>query len=119
MIHRKKLGMIAAGSCAGLINGLFGGGGGMVLVPLLCVLTDLEDREVFSASIAIILPICLVSLNISCFTGELPVAEAIPWLLGSSAGGILAGVFGRKIPVKWLHRGLGILILWGGIRYLC
>ena len=24
-----------------------------------------------------------------------------------------------QIPAKWLHRGLGIFILWGGIRYLC
>jgi len=119
LIHRKKLGMIAAGGCAGLINGLFGGGGGMVLVPLLCVLTDLEDREVFSASIAIILPICLVSLTATILNGSVPWAASLPYLAGSGLGGYLAVRFGEHIPTRWLHRGLGILILWGGLRYLC
>jgi len=33
--------------------------------------------------------------------------------------GLLAGKYGERIPAHWLHRGLGVLILWGGIRYLC
>ena len=44
---------------------------------------------------------------------------AVAYLFGSAAGGIAAGVWGRHIPVHWLHRSLGILILWGGLRYLC
>ena len=31
------------GVAAGAVNGLFGAGGGMVLVPLLALMTDLED----------------------------------------------------------------------------
>ena len=65
MLKNKKLGMVIAGGCAGLVNGLFGGGGGMVLVPLLCLLTDLEDHEVFDLSISVILPVCLVSLTVT------------------------------------------------------
>ena len=112
-------GTALAGALAGAVNGLFGAGGGMVLVPLLTILAKLPEQTVFPASVSIILPICLVSLGITFFTGNIAWKEAIPWLLGSAAGGILAGIWGKKIPVKWLHRGLGILILWGGIRYLC
>lgn len=90
----------------------------MVLVPLLTVFGGLEDEEVFPASLAIILPVCLVSLSITAISGSLPWKEAFPYLLGSAGGGVLAGVWGKNIPVKWLHRGLGILILWGGWRYL-
>jgi len=114
-----KLGMIIAGGCAGLVNGLFGGGGGMVLVPLLGLLAGIEDREVFSASIAIILPICLVSLTATALTGPLPIRSSLPYLIGSGLGGYAAGTLGHYIPTRWLHRGLGILILWGGLRYLC
>ena len=42
-----------------------------------------------------------------------------PYLVGSGLGGIAAGLWGRKIPAVWLHRVLGILILYGGFRYLC
>lgn len=107
-----------AGAAAGLVNGLFGAGGGMILVPLLGLLTDLEDREVFPASVSIMLPMCVVSLWISSFGRDLPWADALPYLIGSALGGTLAGLWGRKIPTVWLHRGLGLLILWGGVRYL-
>ena len=92
---------------------------GMVLVPLLTLLTPLEETEVFPSSITIILPICLVTLAVSAAVGTVPWQDALPYLFGSAAGGWAAGMWGRKIPVKWLHRGLGILILWGGYRYLC
>ena len=108
-----------AGLCAGAVNGLFGAGGGMVLVPLLTLLTTLSDAEIFPASLSIILPICLVSLTVTAMQETLPIEEAFPYLIGSGLGGLFAGLWGRKIPVKWLHRGLGILIVWGGIRYLC
>lgn len=112
-------GIALAGALAGAVNGLFGAGGGMVLVPLLTMLGKMEDDELFPSSISIILPICLVSLTFTAFHSGLDVRGALPYLIGSAIGGLLAGLYGRKIPVVWLHRGLGILILWGGVRYLC
>ena len=88
----------------------------MVLVPLLTCLTDLQEDEVFPSSVSIILPICLVSLSFS--SGSVDWLQALPYLLGSAIGGIANGLWGVRIPVLWLHRLLGILILWGGIRYL-
>lgn len=116
---KKYLGLALAGLGAGAVNGLFGAGGGMVLVPLLSLLSDMEDEEIFPSSISIILPICLVSLTVTAAATELSWEQAIPYLVGSALGGILAGIWGQKIPSVWLHRGLGIMILWGGIRYLC
>lgn len=119
MKYRRLWGAALAGLGAGAVNGLFGAGGGMVLVPLLTMLTELQDADIFSASIAIILPICLVSIAATALTGTVAWRDALPYLAGSAAGGVLAGLFGRKIPVRWLHRGLGLLIIWGGVRYLC
>ena len=105
-----------AGACAGAVTGFFGAGGGRVLVPLLGLLTDLEEDAVFPTSLSVILPVCLVSLVLSSGGS---VREALPFLPGSFLGGWLAGKWGARIPVKWLHRSLGFLILWGGFRYLC
>lgn len=116
---KEKIGYILAGAAAGAVNGLLGAGGGMILVPLLTLLCKLEDDKVFPASVAIILPICLVSLSISPGLLDLPWQDAWPYLVAAAPGGILAGYLDKKIPVKWLHRGLGILIIYGGVRYLC
>ena len=110
-----SLGGIAAGLAAGAVNGLFGAGGGMVLIPLLGLLTRMEEDDIFASSLSIILPICIVSL---LSTDSIAWQDALPWLPGSALGGVLAGIWGKKIPVKWLHRGLGIFIIWGGLRYL-
>lgn len=115
----KRIKTAIAGFCAGAVNGLLGAGGGMVLVPLLTLLTDIEDDDIFPASVSIILPICIVSLTMGAMTQGLPISQALPYLIGSVGGGILAGMTAKRIPVKWLHRLLGGLILWGGVRYLC
>lgn len=116
---KKVLYSALAGFCAGAVTGLFGAGGGMVLVPLLTLLTDLDETEIFPTSICVIAPICIVCLVQYAAGSPLPWSDAIPYLLGSGIGGFLAGMLGHRIPVRWLHRLLGILILWGGIRYLC
>lgn len=90
----------------------------MLLVPLLAI-AGFDEDDIFPSSVTIILPICLISLTFSAMAGPLPFSEAFGYLLGGAIGGLLAGITGNKIPVKWLHRLLGILILWGGIRYLC
>ena len=114
----KPIRYALSGTAAGMINGLFGAGGGMVLVPTLTALTDIDDAEIFPASICIILPMCFVSLLFSVSDGGIPWSMALPYLIGSAAGGIIAGLVGRRIPSKILHRLLGVIILWGGVRYL-
>lgn len=118
MNHRVIFGCSLAGLCAGAVNGLFGAGGGMILLPLLSLAAKLEEDRLFPMSVAIMLPICITSLLASTGGGELPWAAAWPYLVGSALGGVLAGPLGKRIPTLWLHRILGGLILWGGIRYL-
>lgn len=115
---KKAVGITLAGLCAGAINGLFGAGGGMVLVPLLTKVSGLEDRAVFPASVCMILPICIISLFLSTNVSGIPFPLLLSYLAGSAAGGLIAGLTAKKIPTLWLHRGLGLLILWGGVRYL-
>lgn len=119
MKFKEKTGYALAGFAAGAVTGLFGAGGGMILVPLMHLLTDISDDDLFPSSVCIILPICIVSLISRQLNSSLPWLEAFPYLIGSTIGGIVAGIWGNKIPSLWLHRILGVLILWGGIRYLC
>ena len=119
MKNKHSIKSALAGVVAGAVNGMFGAGGGMVLVPLLTFLTDLNDEEIFPASVSIILPICLVSLSVTYKSSTVSWEQMFYYLIASTTGGILAGILGKRIPTLWLHKLLGVMILWGGVRYLC
>jgi len=108
----------AAGAAAGFVNGFFGAGGGMVLVPLLIRLAGLDDRDAFASAVAVILPLCAVSIAMYALHAALPAREALPYLLGGAGGGVLAGLLFQKVPVRFLHLGLGALIVYGGLRLI-
>ena len=116
--HHFQFGAALAGLLAGIVNGIFGGAGGMILIPALQMLTDIKEDALFPMSVSVMLPVCLLSLWLISRSASLPWTDALPYLLGSVAGGVLVGLLGRRIPTLWLHRFFGIMILWGGIRYL-
>ena len=57
------------GAAAGAVNGLFGAGGGMLLLPLLHRLTDLREHEAFACSVCTMLPLSVVSLVVYWLRG--------------------------------------------------
>ena len=107
-----------AGGLAGIANGFFGGGGGMVLVPLLTARCGLDQRRAFATSVAIILPLCVLSSVIYLFRGGLDLAVALPYLAGGLAGGFLGGRLFQKLNMDWLRRAFALLILYGGFKSL-
>lgn len=109
---------LLAGALAGFVNGFFGAGGGMLLVPLLIHVAKLPDKLAFSSSIAVILPLCLVSIAIYAMKGMLPMQEALPYLIGGALGGLVGGIFFKKVSARFLHIALGVLIVFGGGRLL-
>ena len=59
---RTEVKSIVCGAATGAANGLFGGGGGMIAVPLLRA-QGLEEKRAHATAIAVILP---VSLEVEC-----------------------------------------------------
>lgn len=106
------------GCAAGAVNGLFGTGGGLVLVPLLLHTGKMDSREAFATAISITLPLCLVTLGVYRFHALLSPEAALPYLLGGAVGGIAGGMLFQFVPPRLLHKLFAIFILWGGIRLL-
>lgn len=108
----------AAGALAGAANGLFGGGGGMILVPLLLHWVKVEEKQAFASSVAVILPLCLVSAAVYWLRGALDVGTAFPYLLGGLLGGWVGGKLFRRVSPRLLRKGFALFLLYGGIRCL-
>ena len=75
-------------------------------------------RRAFATSVAVILPLCVLSAAIYLARGRLDVMAALPYLLGGTLGGWLGGRWFQKTRVDWLRRLFGALLIWGGVRCL-
>ena len=114
----KKTKYRLSGVAAGLTNGIFGGGGGMLLVPLLTRWCGLDQRQAFATSFAVIRPLCALSSAIYWLRGGLDFMLALPYLLGGLLGGFLGGRMFKKLNMVWLRRAFALLILYGGAKAL-
>ena len=113
---RERVKYALAGAAAGLANGFFGGGGGSLLVPALVRGCNLEERRAFATSVAVVLPLCVLSAGIYLLRGGLELSAALPYLIGGAAGGWLGGRWFQGVKVSWLRRGFGLLLIFGGLR---
>ncbi len=92
MPRRRTLALAAIGTTAGLFSGLFGVGGGIVMVPLLLLWLGYGEREATGTSLAAIVVIATAAALTHGAYGNVRVAEGL--LVGVPAiGGVLAGTW--------------------------
>lgn len=115
---KQTLWCAVSGGLAGLANGFFGGGGGMILVPLLVTKCGLTQRQAFANSVLIILPLCMFSSVIYLLRGSLDLAVALPYLLGGLLGGLAGGKLFKGLNMDILRRVFALFILYGGVKAL-
>jgi len=107
-----------AGAQAGLANGLFGGGGGMVFLPILSRWGSLPQRKLYATCVGVIFPICLVSAGIYLWRGGVSLLQALPYLLGGAVGGFLGGKLYGKISTRFLKWLFALFLFYAGVKYL-
>ena len=107
-----------AGGAAGLANGLFGGGGGMVFLPILYRYGNLSKRKLYATCVGVIFPVCLVSAGVYLFRGGVSLTEALPYLAGGLIGGWLGGKLYGRISTKFLKWLFAGFLFYAGVKYL-
>ena len=109
MISARSLRLAAIGTAGGLVSGLFGVGGGAVLVPLLILWLGYGEREATGTSLAAIVPTAAIGMAAQAAYGNVRVAEGL--LIGLPAiGGVVLGT--------WLQqrvRGRTVSLLFAGL----
>lgn len=112
----RTLRLLLVGVIGGFQSGLFGVGGGIVMVPLLLWLTDLDQRRASATSLVAIVPASLAG------TATYLARDAVDWRAGLliAIGGIAGAQVGTKLlahlPITWLRWMFIVAMLGVGVR---
>jgi hypothetical protein len=104
------------GVVAGLLSGLFGVGGGIVMVPLIVAWFALDQRRAGATSLLAIVPIALASSIGYAVNGNVDVPAALLLLVGGIIGGQVGARLLPRTPIPTLQLWFGILSLATAVR---
>jgi len=110
--------LIIAGLFVGFVNGFWGGGGGMICVPILINLLKLPEKKGHATTILIMLPLCIASFVVYLIKGSFDFGLAINVGVGFVAGGVFGALLLKKINNTALKLIFGIIIIAGGVKML-
>ena len=103
---------------SGAVNSLFGGGGGMLVVPALRYGLDVEERKAHASAIAVMLPLSLFSAVAFTLRGAYDVKLGLWVGCGALIGGALGAIALKKLPKEVLSVLFYGVMIYAGIRFL-
>ena len=106
------------GIITGFANGLFGSGGGSIVVPAMERFLKISTHKAHATAIAIILPLSILSAFIYVRGDVAPISTIIYVSIGGVLGGAVGAKLLCKISSKWLHRIFGLVIVTASIRMI-
>ncbi|MBE7011935.1 MAG: sulfite exporter TauE/SafE family protein [Ruminococcaceae bacterium] len=115
MKYKKE---IIIGIVAGILNGLFGAGGGCIVVPALEKFLDFPQKKAHGTAVGIILIMSIASAVIYVLRGKFNFSLWIPVTVGGCIGGIIGGKLLSKIAGKWLRTIFGVVIIITSIKMI-
>ena len=114
----KKIEILVLGTIIGVINGFFGGGGGMIVVPLLTNKFGFSQKEAQATAIFVILPISIASSIIYITKNSIDFAVGWSVILGVVIGGVLGALLLKKLNNLIVKSIFTVLMLVGGLFML-
>lgn len=102
--------LLVAGTAVGFLTGLFGVGGGFVIVPALVLVLGFDVREAAATSLVVIAVNSAVALALRADFGSVDWGVVAPFA-GAAAVGVLAGRrIADRVPARTLSAALTVLI---------
>lgn len=95
--------LIGVGILGGIINGLFGAGAGLLLVPLIKIVSKLEEKKVHATTLACVMLMCVSSSVVFFVKKQIDFKLTLWCLIGSLAGAILGTFLLQKFKNKVIN----------------
>ena len=106
------------GMVTGLLNGLLGAGGGLVLLLFLKRTLKLPAHQAHATSLAVMLPLSVLSASIYIGAVEVSLKTALWLALGGMAGGYAGARFLRRVKPRHLGKILGAVLIFSSVRMI-
>lgn len=103
------------GFLTGVVNGMFGAGGGMVAVPLLKKL-GFDQKKAQENAVAVILPITVLSAIIYLFKGYVKFNDCLLFLPTGVIGAYIGTVIMKKISPLYLKCIFALFMIYAGVK---
>ena len=94
----KNCSVAVLSAFVGFVNGFFGGGGGMLLVPMLEKVLKVPVKKSHATAIAIILPVSVAGAITYLISGYFDLAPFLGVSGGCVAGGVAGALLLKKLP---------------------
>jgi uncharacterized membrane protein YfcA len=108
---------VAIGLAAGILSGLFGVGGGILIVPALIMIANLPTKAALGTSLgALLLPVGLLGAYTYYQHGHLNVQAALLISVGLFFGAWLGAQLAQTIPSLTLQRMFAVFIVLAAVR---
>jgi len=117
-VKRMKIKKVAIGLVTGIVNGLFGSGGGTIAVPAFEKILGLEPHKSHATVITLILPLSILSAIIYCQKVDIEWVKVLWVSIGGIGGGYIGATILKKISTKWLHRIFGACMIAAAVRMI-
>ncbi len=114
----KEFSVYFVGLAAGIINGLLGGGGGMIVVPGLALTLGLTAKKSHATALAVILPASVISACILLFTFKNDLVLLSATTIGVSLGGVVGALLLKKLKNPAITKIFAVLMLLAGVKLL-
>ena len=116
-MKKNKLYFCLLGAITGAANGLFGSGGGIIAVPML-EHDKTEVKKAHATSIAITLPLSIISSFIYFGRGSIDIVYALKFIPFGIAGVFVGTKLLLKLSNTALKRIFGVVMIIFGIRLI-
>ena len=105
----------ALGMSVGLVNGIFGAGGGMLAVPILKK-SGLSQKSAHANAVAVILPITVISAILYLTKDVVNLKDSFYYIPTGLMGSVIATFLLKKLSNVWLQKIFAAFMIYAGVR---
>ena len=103
------------GLLAGVINGFFGAGSGLILVPLIKIIYKIDEKQNHATTLACVLFMCLFSSVVYIIKKQVDYMLILWCLIGSLIGALIGTVCLKKLKNEVIDLVFSLVLVIAGV----